>query len=101
MLFYDVLWDILYRNIWMPDICLPNDKWAPAAIWFTYDNVEEEWERMGYPTPFPLSRAEFGKELANFVYHNRHRMWLRTERKTDDFGFRYRRYKLEPLGWWK
>jgi hypothetical protein len=100
VVFFDILWDLCHENGWVPR---PGFRAGDHedSVWFTYDHVVQDYYRAGYPMPFPLSRAEFGKELANFAYHLRHRVYLCTERKTNNFGTRYRRYKLEPLGWWK
>jgi hypothetical protein len=77
-----------------------DERW-PTRHWFCYDYVVQDYEREGYRMPFPLSRAEFGKELSNLVYHNRGRYWLKTKRVTNNFGCRIRWYKIEPLVWFR
>ena len=69
------------------------------GIWFCYDHVEDDYYRNGYTMPFPLSRAEFGKELANHAYHRRGFVWLETKRVTNNFGRRIRWHRIRPLVW--
>lgn len=96
-----LLYDLLQGNQWAPG---PSEMFGwfgggQHTRWFSYDYVVQDYERMGYDMPFPLSRAEFGKELANFVYHNRGLFWLNTKRVSNGFGSRIRWYRIVPLEW--